>query len=515
MQGSVLRARWTLGCLVVTMTVVAGQAVAQSGASADARLLEAVQAGDRVLARTLVQQGIDVNAAEADGTTALHWAAYRGDPETTQLLIRAGAAVEAENRYGVTPLTLACTRGAASVVEALLRAGAEANASSPDGEPVLMTAARSGNVDVLRALVTQGANVHAVEAWRGQTAVMWAAAENHALALRFLVEQGADIHVRSSGGFTALMFAVRGGRAAAVRTLLSLGANVNDTIQPATEPEEPVGFGFVQTGPQVGSSALALAITNAHFELAIYLLEQGADPNAADQGWTGLHQLAYTRRPNQGKGLAPPEPTGNVGSLDLARALLAHGADVNARQTKEIRDGNRNLLRRVGATPFLLAAKHADVPLMRLLADHGADPQVPTEQGATPLMVAAGVGIFNPGESAGTNEEAFEAVTLAYALGDTDVNAVDAGGYTALHGAALRGANPIAQFLVDKGAVLDAQTKREGWTPLRIASGVLYTGTVKRADHTAELLLQLMRERGLSVDAEAVNSVAEPPPRRR
>ena len=194
---------------------------------------------------------------------------------------------------------------------------------------------------------------------------------------------------------------------------------------------------------------------------------------------------------------------------------MAHGANVNARQTKEIRDGNRNLLRRVGATPFLLAAKHADVPLMRLLADHGADPQVPTEQGATPLMVAAGVGIFNPGESAGTNEEAFEAVTLAYALGDTDVNAVDAGGYTALHGAALRGANPIAQFLVDKGAVLDAQTKREGWTPLRIASGVLYTGTVKRADHTAELLLQLMRERGLSVDAEAVNSVAEPPPRQR
>ncbi len=302
---------------------------------------------------------------------------------------------------------------------------------------------------------------------------------------------------------------------------------MNDTLQSmaaaASTPEpaqvaqgNTAGAPRRRAGGPDGTSALVVAVTNGHFELARYLLERGADPNADAQGWTALHQLAYTRRPNSGKGMPPVEAIDSLDSLELATILLAHGANPNARQTREISDGNRNNLNRVGATPFLLAAKHGDIPLMRLLAANGADPLIPTMQDATPLMVAAGVGIFNLGESAGTNEEAFDAVKLAYELGDTAVNAADANGYTALHGAALRGANPIVQFLADKGANLVAKTKNEEWTPLRIADGVLYTGTVKRADHTAELLRQLMKARGVytAEHERDVNSVAIAPSRR-
>src|SRR5439155_12704058 len=200
-----------------------------------------------------------------------------------------------------------------------------------------------------------------------------------------------------------------------------------------------------------GTSALVLAITNAHFELGALLLDRGADPNAAAQGWTALHQVAWTRKPPIQHGLPPAVETGNMDSLDLARRLLEHGANPNARMTKEPTDGARNVLDRIGSTPFLQAAKLADVPYMRLLLEHGADPSMTTEEGATPLMAAAGVGIWQVGESAGTNDDAFEAVRLCYDLGN-DVNAVDANGDTALHGAAHRGPNELVKFLVEKGA---------------------------------------------------------------
>jgi ankyrin repeat protein len=484
-------------------------------------LVDAVKNTDKAAVRTLLQQRTDVNAAETDGTTALHWAAYRGDLETAQLLLRAGANVKAANRYGVTPLTLAASKGNAPLVELLLKSGADANTALPEGETVLMTAARTGNVDVIRVLLASGAQVNVKEGWHAQTPLMWAAADNHPQAIKVLVELGAQIDARSGGGFSALLFAARAGNQDAVRALLEAGANVNDTIQPAARAATPArgqtittgnaagAMRRASTGPE-GTSALILAITNAHFTLAKYLLEQGADPNADSQGWTALHQLSYTRRPNSGKGLPPPEMVDTLDSLELAKLLLDKGANPNARQTKEINNRERNNLNRVGATPFLLAAKHADVPLMRLLAEHGADVKLPTNQGVTPIMAAAGVGLFNMGESAGTNDEAFEAVKLAYELGNTDVTTIDENGYTALHGAALRGANPIAQFLVDKGADLLVKTKKEGWTALRIADGVHYTGTVKRADHTAALLRQVMKEKGVfTAEHELdVNSVA-------
>ena len=502
------RAGWFLVALVVSLGVSAG-AAAEAGAAGNVPLVEAVKAADTAAVRTLLEQQVDVNAPEVDGTTALHWAAYQGDLDTARLLLRAGANADAPNRYAVTPLSLACGRGHAPIVEALLDAGADANSTLPEGETVLMAAARSGNVDVLRLLVAHGADVGAREGWRGQTALMWAAAENHPAAVHTLLELGAAVTERSSAGWTALLFAVRAGKAEAVHALLEAGADVNDTIQPlASDGEEATGPSRGRGGPD-GTSALVIAVTNAHFSLATYLVEHGADPTADEQGWTALHQLAYTRRPNSGKGMPPVPLVDSLDTLAFAQFLLENRADPNARQTKRFNNRERNNLNRVGATPYLLAAKHADVPLMRLLAAHGADTRQPTEGHASPLMVAAGVGIFNLGESAGTNEEAFEAVTLAYELGDQDLNMADDKGYTALHGAALRGANPIVQFLVDKGADLLAETT-EGWTPLRIADGVHYTGTVKRADHTADLLRQVMQARGVySAEHERdVNSVA-------
>ena len=470
-------------------------------------IVDAAKAEDASTVRTLLEQQVDVNAAEVDGTTALHWAAYQGDAETARLLLAAGARTDVTNRYGVTPLALAAGRGDASVVEALLNAGADPNATLPEGETVLMAAARAGNVGALRLLLAHGADVTARESWRGQTALMWAAGHNHASAIHTLIELGASVDERSSSGWSALLFAARAGHARAIEALLAAGGDVNDTIRPpsAETAAEPAG----RTGGPAGTSALVIAVTNGHFSLAKHLVERGADPNAADQGWTALHQLSYTRRPNSGKGMPPVPLIDSLDTLEFARFLLENGAGPNLRQTRRFNNRERNNLNRVGATPYLLAAKHADAPLMQLLADHGADTRMATDGNASPLMVAAGVGIFNLGESAGTNDEAFDAVQLAWELGDRAVVQADDRGYTALHGAALRGANPIVQFLIDRGADLLAESN-EGWTPLRIADGVHYTGTVKRADHTAELLRQAMREQGVfrPEHERDVNSVA-------
>ena len=507
--------RGARGIVAALAAVVLGLvgALAEAGAVRGTPLVEAVKASDAEAVRALLAQAVDdVDVREADGTTALHWAAHKGDETVAHLLLAAGADVDATNRYSVTPLMLACARGSAPVVEALLGAGADPNATLPEGETVLMTAARTGNVPVIRMLLAHGADMKARERWRGQTALMWAAAENHPAAVHTLIELGADVDERSTAGWSALLFAVRSGKREAVRALLDAGADVNDTIRPPAPADAGAAGRPSRGNPAVGTegtSALVVAVTNAHFSLAAYLVERGADPNAAEQGWTALHQLAYTRRPNSGKGMPPVEMVDSLDTLAFARFLLESGADPNLRQTTRFNNRERNNLNRIGATPYLLAAKHADMPLMRILADYGADTRQPTEGNASPLMVAAGVGIFNLGESAGTNEEAYEAVRLAWELGDRDVGRADDRGYTALHGAALRGADPIVSFLVERGADLLAESS-EGWTPLRIADGVHYTGTVKRADHTAALLRELMKERGVyaAEHERDVNSVA-------
>jgi ankyrin repeat protein len=465
------------------------------GPSADMTIVQAAKAGNVEAVRALLEAEADSNAAEPDGTTALHWAVQNGHAELVDLLLRSGAKVAAANRYGVTPLAVACTAGDAAIVERLLASGADPNGAFADGETPLMTASRTGSAETIKALVARGADVHARERRKGQTALMWAAAENNVAAIRALVEAGADVNQRTTGGsFTPYLFAVRAGHIDAARTLVDAGADVNQSLTD-------------------GTSALVLAVMNAHYELAAALLDKGANPNADKQGWTALHQIAWSRRHNAGFNLPGPVATGGLDSLELVRRLVQKGADVNARMTKEPRDGNRNQLNRIGSTPFLMAAKSDDVPLMRVLLDSGANPSLTTDRGTTALMAAAGVGIWAPGENPGTHDEALAAVKLALEVGGGKVNDVDLDGETALHGAVYRGgAIPVIQFLIDKGAVLDVKNKK-GWTPVIVADGVEYTPAVlKRYPEAAALLRKTMRERGLPVPPPTHSAEKPEPP---
>ena len=494
-------------CVVFAVVVaagVAGYGPSASAAADDPVLVTAVRAGDAAAARALVDGGADVAAAAVDGTTALHWAAHRDDVGLARLLIDAGATVEAANRYGVQPIALAATNGSAAMLEVLLAAGADPNAALPGGETALMTAARAGRADAVRVLLAAGADPDRRDEVGGQTALMWAAARDNAAAVRALAAAGADVHVRTAGeprpsrshfrateptGFTALLFAVRAGAIAATEALLDAGADIDDTLSD-------------------GQSALVVAAANAHWELAGRLLDRGADPTAAGAGWNALHQTVRTRRPNPSGGVAGPIPTGRVDSIELVRKLIAHGVDLDARMTTNgMKDGQRSRLNRLGATAFFLAAKNTDTEAMRVLVEAGADPLIPSADGTTPLMVAAGVAIFIPGEDGGSlpgqEDEVLDAVRMCLELG-TDVHAVNDRGETALHGAAFRGVNAVVDYLVEHGAALDARTV-EGWTPLALANGLSYSDFFKAQAHTADRLRVLMEARGLDTAGHDVD----------
>ena len=491
----------TVGLLAAGL---AGAAAAEAGARRDAPLVEAVKAVDVEAVRALVgDPAVDVNQAAADGATALHWAVHRDDVRLVELLLEAGADVAAANRYGVQALSLAAENGNAAIVAALLDAGADPNATLRGGETVLMTAARTGDAATIRALLVRGADPNARDDFRGQTALMWAAARNNAAAVHALAELGADIHAqtetadRAPGGnrlfyappptgFTALTFAARGGHLDALQVLLEAGAGVNDTLSD-------------------GQSALVVAVANANWELADYMLDRGADPNLAGAGWNALHQLLRTRRMNTGFGFPGPIPAGRVDSIDVLEKMIARGGDIDARMTANgMKDGQRNRLNRLGATPFFLAAKVTDTEAMRVLVDAGADTVTPNADGTTPLMVAAGLAIWNPGEDGGSlpgqEDEVLEAVKLCVELGNP-IDAVNYRGETALHGAAFRGANNVVEYLVARGADMDARTGL-GYSPLAIADGFSYSDFYKAQKHTAVLLRDLMTARGISTDGE-------------
>lgn len=453
-------------------------------------LVDIVKGGDLAALRAALQARQSADDADREGTSALHWAVLAERLDLVQPLLRAGANPNAKNRYGVTPLSVACENGNAAIVEALLDAGSDPNQALVSGETPLMTAARNGNSAALALLLAHEASIDAREPVKQQTALMWAAAEDNAAAVERLVRAGADVRARSKGGLTPLLFAARDGAIEAARVLLDEGADVNERL-----PD--------------GMSALVVAVMSANYEMAAFLLERGADPNADAQGWTALHQIAVSRKPNTGINLPGPVPTGEVGSLDLVRTLIAKGADVNARVKKEIRDGYRSNLNRIGATPFLLAARAPDLDLMRVLLDVGADPLLTTDHGASALMVAAGVGMWAPGESPGTAEEAAEGVKQLIEMG-LDVNRVDQNGDTALHGAALRGADAAIKRLVDAGARLDIKNKA-GHTPWRVAEGVFISNTFKRNPPIAALLRELMEQHGVWNAAEAAASTAAAP----
>jgi ankyrin repeat protein len=455
-------------------------------AGAGASLVEAVRKRDVAAIRTLLKQPNAANVATADGTTPLHWATDLDDLATAQLLVNAGANVKATNRYGVTPMYSAAVNGNAAMIELLLKAGADPNVALPEGETALMTAAKTGKVDAMRVLLARGADVNAKETWKQQTALMWAAHEGNAEAVTLLLESGAKPNERSIFGWTPLLFAARQGQVGTIKALLAGGAKISDTL-----PD--------------GTSALVTAVQGLNYEAATVLLQNGIDPNASAQGWTALHQIVWSRRPQRGQNNPGQKPQGSVSSLDLARALVESGADINARETKEPSSDmeGRNSLNRYGATPFFLAAKSVDVPLMQTLLELGADPFIGNVDGDTPLMVAAGVGVYSQGESPGQPEESADAVKMLLDLG-APVNEVDKNGETAMHGPAWRGSNEAVTLLVNAGEKLDVRNNR-GWLPLTIADGVYYNARVMMNKHTAKLLRDLMIARGLDVSDKGTN----------
>jgi ankyrin repeat protein len=500
-------------------------------------LIDAVRKGDKDAVRALLDGGADVNSSQPDGATALAWAVYREDRDLAELLIRAGADVNAANVNGVTPLSLACTNRDPRSVEMLLKAGADTEAASWTGETPLMTASRTGSIEVARLLVAHGANVNASESRRGQTALMWAIAGRHPDIARLLIENGADVAARSHmlaglkpkvyltyygevpvsspGGFTPLLFAAQQGDLETARLLVAKGADVND----ATDED---------------GNSLLLASSNGYEDLALFLLESGADPNFTPADGSGLTALHYAvggglraLMESKGAGLftqivqeeqqsatrrAETGPARGVNMPRLMKALLARGADPNAQlQTPPgfLRKGGRAYVGIQGATPFILAAASGDVTAMTILVEAGAKRDVSTVvdskeipagvysdesqfQGTvTPLLAAAGQGRARDrrGEEA---KKALETVQALVSMG-ADVNEASDTGWTPLHAAAYIGADDIIEFLVAKGARLDVRNGC-GQTPLSLADGSNAKGLVQipRARvATRDLLLRL------------------------
>jgi ankyrin repeat protein len=416
-------------------------------------------------------------ATTPDGTTALHWAARSRDASLVERLLRDGVDASPANRYGVTPLQLAAENGDVPVMRALLAAGADANAVLPEGETVLMTAARTGVAEALTLLLEHGAAVDARERWYGESALIWATAENHADAVRVLVAHGADVDSRSSlreldqrqrrngqsilpmGSWTPLMYAAREDARASLAALVAAGADLN-----LADPD--------------GATALTIAIINAHYELAVQLLEAGADPNVVDSaaGMGPLYAAVDMHRLAIGHGRPNPRPFGTVDAVAVVRLLLARGADANARLTKPIMQrhhtGGDGALG-AGATPFMRAAKSGDVEVMKVLLDAGADSTLTLPNGTTALMFAAGRGWRNgsalaPSYDQGSEEEAVDAIGMLLDLG-LKIDAADDAGNTALHAAVTgRASVAIVAALLARGADPTA-TNGKGETPLVLA----------------------------------------------
>jgi ankyrin repeat protein len=488
------------------------------GAATD--VADAAMRGDREAVRAALTRKADVNAAQIDGSTALHWAAERDDIELADVLIRAGANVRAATREGVTPLRLAAVNGSAAMLDRLLKAGADANARlTTGGDTALMMAARTGKVDALRVLVEAGADLNAKETWGGTTPLMWAVSEGHLDAVRMLIAAGADVNARShyvaaangrgfegrtplanaadakpadfaSGWLTPLMIAAREGDVESARVLIAAGADVNAVAGD-------------------GKTALALAIFNGNYEAASFLVDSMADVNTADaQRFTPLF-WAVDRRNME---TAPNFPwMATTDPLPLIRKLLDAGADPNALVNNtpraRMREGSPRI---VFATALMRAAFAADLELVKLLLAHGADPSIISRDGETMVSAAAGLAFIHGYHRGKSEDERLEVVKVFVELGN-DVNQQDDYGITPLMAAANIGHVKVIQYLVDKGADLSAHdlgkkndgafgSSNEPLMPIDYAIGVgtfVPNNAVIIHEDAVALMAKLMKERGI------------------
>jgi len=507
-------------------------------------LLDAAESGDRATALRLLADRADPNAPGPDGTTAVMWAAHHDDLDLVQALIEAGANVTLTNQFGTSALTEAAIVGSAPVIDALLEAGADPNARNPEGETPLMAVARGGNVEAARRLLDAGAEINAREDWGGQSALMWAAAQRQADMVGFLASRGADLDARgvirqwerkviaeprpkdlNKGGFTPLLYAAREGCVECARRLVAAGADPD-----LPEPD--------------GLTPLNMALLNLHFDFAAYMIEAGADPDTWDLfGRSPLYMAADVHTlPVKGNGAMAVIPSeDSLTALDVARRLLEAGANPNLqlkrrppyRDVPQDRGGDSILAQ--GATPLLRAARAGDAALVELLLKHGALVDLPSKEGVTPLMAAAGVE-FGERVTRGRNrtEEGVLATMrlLIEAGAGIDARMVTeppravaggpppgAGGagrrrgsqvpgplavphQTALHGAAQRGLTAFAEFLAANGADLQAKDAN-GRTPLDLARGAGRGGPGASAaepfPETVALLESLMAAGGIPV----------------
>jgi ankyrin repeat protein len=468
------------------------------GAAPATPLIEAVKAGDHAAVRRLARDRAAVTAPEPDGTTALHWAVRADDAATVRLLLQAGAKVNAANRYGVTPLALASLNRNDSIVGVLLEAGADTKTPLAEGQTILMTAARAGDPGVLKLLLDAGAEVNAAESVAGETALIWAALENHADAVTLLVRRGANVNGRSKenaytrlrfgdgivarptvlprGHWTPLMYAARQNAIDAARALADAGADLN-----LADPD--------------GTTALVFATINGHFDLARLLVEKGADPNVADsQGMAALYAAVDMSTLDETVGRPNPKPHSTIDAAALVTVLLAHGANPNQTLKAPVlervhNDGDTSLAD--GATPLMRAAKDADVGVMRVLLDGGANVNARTKILRTPLMYAASrLSGFRGTANRGTEEDALAAVALCLDRG-AEINAEDENGQTALHLTIAQAEDSIVRLLAQRGANLQAKDKR-GRTPLDLANASGRGGRGAASPRKAALLTELI-----------------------
>ena len=512
------------------LSILTAGGVAQAAAP-DLRLVDAAARHDAQAVRTLLQEGVDVNAPRADGVTALLWAAHWDAVEMVELLLQAGADPNADDDHGVTPLMRACENASLAVVERLLAAGANADATQTSGLTPSMIAARTGSVRVVKALLAHGANVNAATAETDVTALMWAVSAPHPDIVQVLIDSGADVRVSSRKGVTPLMTAARSGDIAMAETLITAGADVNDLGSDGTHP-------------------LPFAIIQGQNEFALFLLEQGADPNGTIDGVPALHAAAgnvntwlvnWARRHGSGRGIGSSRRRTVVLEIDpdrrvsVVKALLDRGADPNGRITtsamimsyigypkkgafEPFACGTGDLR---GATPLWVAAFNANsrtvnirgrdrtagpsradssAEILRTLLAAGADQQLTTDDGTTPFMVAAGLGrsTYTPRVPRGIRSpNAEEAVRVLFEAG-AQINATNEADYAALHGATFRGLNEVVEYLVAHGADINARDFR-GRTPFRLAEGSKQSFQFQSFPETAELLRKLGADTRLGV----------------